>query len=212
MAIKAYFKASFSVWPIVFIWFVTAGLTLASGFLFLNYRQILDREKRQADEMAFTPRSSYYQMYASQPKVFTDTVLSATTQDGVPFIVKNYLERYKSPMLASADALVSISRKYEINPLLMVAIAQCESNLGKKMPEDCHNPFGWGIHSAGTLCFQNWEEGYEKVAKGLREKYLNKGLTTPMEIMTKYNLTSLQNADGSWAKCVEKFLKEIEPE
>ena len=113
-------------------------------------------------------------------------------------------------MVDEANTLVETARKYNLDPFLLVAIAQCESNLGKKMPPECYNPFGWGIHSAGTLCFTDWKEGFERVSQGLREKYLDKGLTDPHEIMLKYNLNSVQNAGGSWAKCVEKFLAEIE--
>ena len=113
-------------------------------------------------------------------------------------------------MVDESDKLIAAARKNQLDPLLLVAIAQCESNLGKKMPVDCHNPFGWGIHSAGTLCFDSWEEGFEKVASGLRKQYVDKGLVTPDEIMTKYNYDSWKDREGSWGKCVKSFLEDLQ--
>lgn len=195
---------------ILFIWMTTILMTLSTAFLFLDYRQTLAQSQKKAESLALIPQNNTYRLYASLPKVLGETTLTATTEDAVPTLVKNYLAKNKSPMSDSSDYLVSSARKYGIDPLLMVAIAQCESNLGKKMPAECYNPFGWGIHSEGRLCFENWAQGYEVVAKGLKEKYLNKGLNTPQEIMTKYNLTSILNSDGSWAKCVDKFLNEVQ--
>ena len=47
------------------------------------------------------------------------------------------------------------------------------------------------------------------MAKTLKEKYLDIGLVTPEEIMTKYCPRSLENG-GSWARCVNRFKKEAQ--
>ncbi len=112
-------------------------------------------------------------------------------------------------MLDSAEALVMAAKKFKLDPLLLVSIAQCESNLGKKMPENCNNPFGWGIHSKGTLCFDTWEAGYQTVAEGLRKKYFNQGYENAEDIMTLYTPASLEK-NGSWAICVNQFLQELQ--
>lgn len=153
-----------------------------------------------------------YQLYASLPKVLgTKTVNSfrIKSQDAVPELIYNYLKKNKSPMLESSESLISTAKEYELDPLLLVAIAQCESNLGKKMPNaECHNPFGWGIHSQGTLCFESWEQGYEAISKGLRKKYFNQGLDNPDDIMAMYTPASLEKG-GSWAKCVNQFMNQL---
>ena len=75
-------------------------------------------------------------MYNFYPKVLGATVFNITSEDAVPVLVEEYLQEHDSPMLDTSEALVESARKYDLDPLLLVAIAQCESNLGKKMPPD----------------------------------------------------------------------------
>ncbi|KKU47808.1 MAG: hypothetical protein UX67_C0028G0001, partial [Candidatus Woesebacteria bacterium GW2011_GWF2_46_8] len=96
--------------------------------------------------------------------------------------------------------------RYELDYRLTTAIAQQESNLCKIIPPGSNNCWGWGIHSAGTLGFDSFEEGIETVSAGLRKEYLDKGFRTVEEIMSKY--TPLSN--GSWATGVTKFMSEME--
>jgi len=124
-------------------------------------------------------------------------------------IIENYFKVYNSPMQGSAKSLVAAAESYGINPFLLVSIAQCESNLGKKSYQDCYNPFGIGIHSQGRLCFVDWGTSYFKMARTLKENYFRYGLDTPEKIMPKYCPQSLEKG-GSWAKCVNRFLKELE--
>lgn len=130
-------------------------------------------------------------------------------------------------MVATCQDFTNIFRDNQVDPIFALAIAQCESNLGEKMPvpedqnclsnvqpgEDpgdcCHNAMGWGIHSAGTLCFNTWQESYSAIARGLRKKYYDQDLQTTEEIMAKYNSTSALERDGSWGKCVDQFVEEI---
>ena len=147
-------------------------------------------------------------MYFSLPKILGVSTFQWNHKNITLELTKEYLEKYHSPMLEAAEDLVDIAQKYDLDPLLLLAIAQCESNLGKKMPPNCHNPFGWGIHSRGTLCFSSWQESFEKVCEGLKEKYFNKGLHSPEELMIKYTPPALEK-NGSWAKCVNHFLEDL---
>lgn len=146
-------------------------------------------------------------VFAALPKVAFEIKTALAKEDARPTLINRYLEHYNSPMAGMGDYIVKISDRFEVDPYLIVAIAQQESNLGKIMPKDCHNAWGWGIHSAGTLCFDSWNEGINTFVSGLSEKYLAYGLRTPEEIMTKYNPTS---PDGAWAKGVNQFLEELE--
>jgi len=156
--------------------------------------------------------------YGSVPKILGEQAPDAfyvQTKDVMPRLIELYLRKNKSPMLDSFQDLILTAQKYEIDPIFMVSIAQCESNLGKKMPHKdadepyaCHNPFGWGIHSQGTLCFDSWQAGYEAVAQGLKEKYFDKGYGSTEEIMTKYTPPALEK-QGSWAKCVNHFIDDL---
>lgn len=105
------------------------------------------------------------------------------------------------------DYIVKTADRFNVDPYLVVAIAQQESNLGKITPPSCYNAWGWGIHTASTLCFDSWQEGINTFTEGLSEKYLAYGLKTPEEIMTRYNATS---PGGAWAKGVTQFLEELE--
>lgn len=144
--------------------------------------------------------------FASLPKIALEIKAAFATQDARPLVIQKYMKHYGSPMESYARYIVDVADAHNVNPYLVVAIAQQESNLGKLMPPNCHNAWGWGIHTAGTLCFDNWEEGINTFISGLAESYLAYGLHTPEEIMTKYNSTS---PDGAWAKGVSQFLADL---
>lgn len=144
--------------------------------------------------------------FAAIPKAAFEIKTAIASEDARPLIIERYLTHYKSPMAGEADYIVKIADHFEIDPYLVVAIAQQESNLGKLMPPNCHNAWGWGIHRAGTLCFDNWHEGINTFVSGIAEKYVAYGLRTPEQIMTKYNATS---PGGAWAKGVNQFLQEL---
>lgn len=145
--------------------------------------------------------------FAALPKVAFEIKTALAKEDARPMLINRYLEHYNSPMAGMGDYIVKVSDRFELDPYLVVAIAQQESNLGKITPPNCHNAWGWGIHSAGTLCFDSWNEGINTFVSGLAEKYLAYGLRTPEQIMTKYNATS---PNGAWAKGVNQFLEELQ--
>lgn len=146
-------------------------------------------------------------VFAAIPKAAFEIKTALGKEDARPMVIDKYLSHYKSPMAGMGDYIVKVSDRFELDPYLVVAIAQQESNLGKLMPPDCHNAWGWGIHSAGTLCFDSWNEGINTFVSGISEKYLAYGLKTPEQIMTKYNATS---PGGAWAKGVNQFLEELQ--
>ncbi|KKU45384.1 MAG: hypothetical protein UX62_C0036G0004 [Microgenomates group bacterium GW2011_GWA2_46_7] len=145
--------------------------------------------------------------FAALPKVAFEIKTALAKEDARPLIIERYLQSYNSPMQGMGDYIVKTSDRFNLDPYLVIAIAQQESNLGKLMPPNCHNAWGWGIHSAGTLCFESWNEGINTFISGLAEKYLAYGLRTPEEIMTRYNATS---PGGAWAKGVNQFLEDLQ--
>lgn len=145
--------------------------------------------------------------FAAIPKVAFEIKSAIATQDARPILINKYLERYKSPMEGMGNYITSVADENNVDPYLIVAIAQQESNLGKITPPECHNAWGWGIHSSGTLCFKDWDEGISEFTKGIRTSYHNYGLYTPDEIMTKYVPHS---PEGAWAKGVNQFILDLE--
>jgi len=129
-----------------------------------------------------------------------------TTDDARPLIIKGYLEKYKSPLLPYSDLIYSLSKTYGFDYYWMVAIAQQESNLCKKIPENSYNCWGYGINSKGTLKFDNYEIALRSFAEYLDREYFKKGRTTAEQIMAKY----CPHSDGSWARGVNQFIAEME--
>lgn len=128
------------------------------------------------------------------------------SDDARPVIIKKYLEKYDSPLLPYSDLIYEVSKTYGLDYYWIVAIAQQESNLCKKAPEDSHNCWGYGIHKRGTLKFDNYELAIKSYAEYLKREYFDKGLNTPELIMKKY----CPSSNGSWARGVQQFIDEME--
>jgi hypothetical protein len=126
--------------------------------------------------------------------------------DARPIIIEKYLAKYKSPLLPYARQIFEISETYGFEYYWIVAIAQQESNLCKKIPQDSHNCWGYGIHKSGTLKFENYDLAIKAYAEYLKREYFDKGLNTPELIMKKY----CPHSDGSWAQGVQQFIEEME--
>jgi hypothetical protein len=126
--------------------------------------------------------------------------------DARPLIIKAYLEKYKSPLAPYSDLIYQVSKDYGFEYYWIVAIAQQESNLCKKAPEDSHNCWGYGIHKRGTLKFESYELSIKSYAEYLKREYFDKGLNTPELIMGKY----CPSSNGSWARGVQQFIDEME--
>lgn len=158
--------------------------------------------KQSANQLASQPS----RLYAAIPEVLGEMSAAIQTGDARPVIIEKYLEKHNSPLLPYADELLAASEKYNVDYRLIVAIAQCESNLCKKSPPDSFNC--WGFENGATK-FLSWEQALDQVAKTLRERYLDEGLETPEEIMVRYAPPSVEKG-GPWAKCVQQFIEELE--
>lgn len=190
----------------IILWFPAAILTLVftiSSFYNINsakgIRGLIRQEITDFKNQPIT--------FAALPKTAFEIKTALAKEDARPMVINRYLAHYNSPLAGMGDQIVKVSDQFDLDPYLVVAIAQQESNLGKLMPPNCHNAWGWGIHSAGTLCFDSWNEGINTFVSGLAQKYLAYGLRTPEQIMTKYNATS---PGGAWAKGVNQFLEELQ--
>lgn len=191
-------------------WWYPVSLLLLVGVIVLYQNLSKTRHstsliRQEARYLSNQSRPVY--AFAAIPKIAYEIKTAIATQDARPVIINKYLEKWGSPMEEMGNYITSVADEYRVDPYLIVAIAQQESNLGKKMPDNCHNAWGWGIHSEGTLCFDNWEEGIGTFAQGIADGYYAYGLYTPDEIMTKYVPHS---PEGAWAKGVSKFLSQLE--
>jgi hypothetical protein len=100
--------------------------------------------------------------------------------------------------------------RHRIDPRLIVAIAGAESAFGLVTCAP-NNAWGWGCPTR-PYRFRSWAEGIDAVAKGLRENYLDDGLTTVGEIHLRYAPPGATNDPGGlnygWADNVARFLLE----
>jgi len=181
----------------------TLVLALFNFYLLNNHQSSELALNQQAKEIALT---NHYEFYSELPQVLDALAAPVQAADNRPDLIRQYLNKYNSPLYPYADYIVTTSDQYGIDYRLIVSIAQCESNVCKKIPYNSYNC--WGFGNAKTR-FESWEHAINYVAKTLKEDYYDLGLTTPDLIMPKYVPPSVAKG-GPWAKCVNQFMSEIE--
>lgn len=192
---------------LISLWFVLTTAVSGAGIgLVLHLRSTPDQPL-----IAKTPEPVSNLPLASQTSPGEVKGISSEVEiaDARPEIVAKFLERHSSPMRPYDEhgtMLVEIADRYDLDYRLLPAIAMQESNLCKKIPENSFNCLGFGVHSRGTLRFESYEQGFDRAAKTLKEKYIDIGLTTPEQIMTKYT----PHSNGSWANSVNQWIAEME--
>jgi len=146
-----------------------------------------------------------YDSYAATPDILGTSTAMIVAKDARIVLTDNFFKKYSSPMMGLGKDIVEAADKHKIPFGYLPAIAQCEGNLGKVMPSNSYNTWGWGIYGETMTKFSSWQDAIETVSKGLKEHYFDLGLDTPEEIQTKYTPPS----QGSWANCVHTFLAEL---
>jgi len=157
-------------------------LASAASLIALSNSSSVLGAKSEAEDESY----SGAQIYASLPATYPAISGQIIESDARPDILKNFLKKYNSPLEPLSQFIVQTSDKHQLDYRLITAIAMKESGLCKIIPEGSHNCWGWGIHSAGTLGFDSFEEGIETVSLGLKKNYIDKGYITVEEIMQKY--------------------------
>lgn len=196
----------------ILLFFGWSILTLVTLFIslvsFSEVAQTVSLDKTNKAIVAeVKPLRNSYAMYTSLPNIAGEVQAEIRTADARAEILRQYLLRRNSPLAPYSDLIVNLSDINTIDFRLPVAIAECESNLCEagKYPDNSYNCWGYGIHSAGTLRFSNFEEGITRVINGLK-KFKDMGYMTSVEkLMELYTPPSLANG-GSWAKCVNHFM------
>lgn len=155
------------------------------------------------------PSVQSFKLYAALPKSGSFISNEIGEADGRAKIVEGFFKNYKSPLSDYSKHFIDVADKYNLNWRLLPAIAMQESIGGKKVIKNSFNPFGYGIYGKLVTRFSSWDEAIERVGRALREDYLNKGLKTPSQIMTKYTPPSMSKG-GTWAKAVSSFIAELQ--
>lgn len=103
----------------------------------------------------------------------------------------HYLEGKNSPLAGQGEALVKSGRRWNVDPRLVVAIAGAESTFGTRLCAE-YNAWNWfykDTSKCSANAFSSWEEGIERVTRGLRQLYLDRGRTTIPKIAEIYTAT-----------------------
>ncbi len=189
--------------------FLTAQRTFAiSAFyvIFTPFVLLLSFMLLTAKTPVVQKQGNPVRIFSSLPSVYPSENFTLATADARVPIIHAYLSKFGSPLAPYAEKIVAEADKDGIDFRLLTAIARQESNLCKYAPEGTYNCWGWGIHKAGTLGFESFDEAIEVVSLGLKQKYIAQGLVTPEEIMSKYTPSS----NGSWAHGVQSFLDDLQ--
>lgn len=180
-------------------WFGAALSTLIFSFLFTFYL---------SNPKVVNQTNQSFKLYAALPDNGSGFYEVIDSSDARPQIIDHFFKGHNAPLESFGKVFVETSDKYRLDFRLLPSIAMQESNGGKKVISDSYNPFGYGIYGGQVKKFASYEEAIERVGKGLREDYLDKGLDTPEKIMTKYTPSSV-DLGGPWAEGVAFFMEEL---
>ena len=142
------------------------------------------------------------------PQVLGTTIVAA---DARSLLLESFLRQHGSPMTPYAETIVKKADENGIDFRLVVAIAMCESNLGKRMPSrDSFNAWGISVYTGeqSGATFRDWPHAIEWVSTYIKDKYYSRGLIDLRDIGAVWAPPSVEKG-YSWTNCVESFQKSI---
>ncbi len=136
---------------------------------------------------------------------------SVIAGDARALLLQSFLEKHESPMAPFSDLIVSQSDTNGLDFRLVVAIAMCESNLGKRMPKrDEFNAWGIAVYTGENIgkAFDSWPHAISWVSNYIKIKYYDRGITDLKDIGAIWAPPSVANG-YSWTNCVQNFQSNI---
>jgi len=131
---------------------------------------------------------------------------------GVPGLINQYLRAEGSPLAGLGRVFTRKSRKYGIDPRLLVAIAGAETSLGKDpnaAPLSEHNVWGMGP----GIRYKSWGQGADATARNLAENYFQEGRNTIPEISSKWAPVGAANdpnaVNKNWTGNVTSYMNAL---
>ncbi len=146
-------------------------------------------------------------VFAALPSFDQQIKTSIKTADARPEIIRQYLQQYESPLEPYSNLIVELSDQYNFDYRWLVAIAQQESSLCKRIPENSYNCWGWGIYGDKVTRFDSFEDALRRIAPQFTKIFLQGNhYVDPAEVMKTYTPPS----DGSWANGVSTFFDNLD--
>ena len=183
------------------IYFLMIIVSFGLGFKLSAMDRQLSYYRKVMDDLELISQISM-----SQEKTKPELLTEFKTQDIRVANLKYFFRKYESVLYDQSEFIVKMADQFKLDYRLIPAIAMQESGLCKNIYECAYNCWGWGIYGNTVTRFGSYEEAIETISRGLKTNYIDKGLTTPEDIMRKYTPPST----GSWAFGVNFFLKIIE--
>ncbi|MBI4066573.1 hypothetical protein HY411_02545 [Candidatus Gottesmanbacteria bacterium] len=132
---------------------------------------------------------------------------SVIAGDARALLLQSFLELHRSPMAPYANLIVSEADVNGLDFRLVVAIAMCESNLGKRMPKmDEFNAWGIAVYTGENKgkAFDSWPHAIGWVSQYIKNKYYDRGIRDLKDIGIIWAPPSVDKGN-SWMNCVESF-------
>ncbi|OGG07610.1 hypothetical protein A2699_02135 [Candidatus Gottesmanbacteria bacterium RIFCSPHIGHO2_01_FULL_43_15] len=196
---------------LVIVWTPATLMSLILvSLLLLNYSRVKAGKSLLVMETRSMLPKNGYEFYAALPQVLGSFTTAIAKEDARPEIIRQFLRKHDSPLEPFAPLMVEVADSENIDFRLIPAIGMCESNLGKKIPADSYNAWGYMVFTGQKqgASFTDWSEAIKVMAHFLSSKFYAQGLTTPEEMGPIYAPPSV-NTDNSWAKCTRKFMDEL---
>lgn len=118
-------------------------------------------------------------------------------------ILAAYFNKYNSPLEPEAPHFIEAADTYGVDWKLVPSIAGVESTFGKRIPGG-YNAWGWGVYGDQALGFGSWRDGIFTVTGGLKQNYIDKGLTEPLAMNRVYA------ASPTWGVRVNYFMNDLD--
>lgn len=180
---------------LAFLWFFATPILLISSIYILH-----TKNKPQAD---FSTNLPALITAVSADNSLAPQVLGVQISDARPYILEKFLKG--TPLEAYSSFIIETSDKYNIDYRFIPAIAMKESQGGRTARAGSYN--AWGFEN-GRTNFDSWEGAIENVAKTLKTRYVDKGLSTPEAIMPIYAPPQVSTG-GKWAKDINLFFSRM---
>lgn len=177
-------------------------------FSIVYFSYLAFKEDPSNTSALFSLRSKHIS-YAALPSTDITFQAYAEETDGRSVKLEQFFTRYGSPLQGYAQNIVDAADKYYLDYKILPAIAMQESGECRNIIAGSYNCWGWGIYGKHVTYFPDYPTAIDTVSRGLAKNYVSQGLTTPEQIMKRYNPTSNANG-GSWAEGVNYFLNELQ--
>lgn len=183
------------------------------GLILYNLRQTsyisyTHAQKQYAAVLSPLPDQVAYLVASGNTSRLLD--VSIIADDARAKLLEKFLRTHESPMAEHAQHIVSEADANQIDYRLVVAIAMCESNLGKRIPANSYNAWGIAVYTGQNsgANFRDWPHAISWVSKYLKTRYFDRGYKTLDEIGATYAPPSVHTGN-SWSNCVDSFQRDI---